>query len=342
MIFMISTAAAGRYHRPVPAVALYPDAPLLRRHALAVGDGHVLDLAEYGCADGVPALVLHGGPGSGCSPLLRRFFDPQRFRIVCVDQRGAGLSTPRGGTTHNTTTHLLEDLRRVRRHLGVARWLVVGGSWGAALGIAHAADDPDAVAALLLRSSFLARAEDIAWFFQGAADTAPAAWQHFAAAAPPADRTALLPWLARTLREGDAGARRSAALAWWQWEQALAGTHNDAPAGAALDALIDPLVDRYRVQSHYLLQNAFLTDPPLLQRCARAPEVPTLLLHGRVDRVCRPEGARALRRALPHAALQWIDGAGHDPAHPAMVTAMVNALDAYAERGAFDAAVPAR
>ena len=318
---------------PAPAI-LYPDAPMRCRRALAVGDGHVIEVQEHGDAQGIPALVLHGGPGSGCSPLLRRFFDPQRFRIVCVDQRGAGASRPRGNLEHNTTAHLIEDLRAVRCELGIAQWLVVGGSWGAALALAYAADEPGAIAALLLRSSFLARAEDIEWFFGGAAGEAPEAWDRLAAAAAPTERSRLLPWLAATLRDGAADDRLRVALAWWHWEQALSGTRAAEPEGEALAIL----VDRYRVQSHYLVNDCFLARPTLLKRCERMPRVPTLLLHGRADRVCRPPGAVALHQALPHARLQWIDGAGHDPTHPGMVDAMVRVLDRYANETRFAAA----
>lgn len=338
MIFMNrgggSAPCGGRYHGRVPPECLYPDAPLLRRHALPVGDGHTLEVQEFGDVRGLPALLLHGGPGSGSSPLLRRFFDARRFRLICVDQRGAGASTPRGALGHNTTPHLLADLRAVRAALGVARWLVVGGSWGATLAVAHAADAPQAVSGMLLRSSFLARAEDITWFFHGAAEVEPEAWRAFAAAAPPAEHDALLPWLARTLQHGTRAAQEQAAHAWWQWEQALAGTCAAAPEGDALAAL----VDRYRVQSNYLMHQCFFAATPLLQRCAQVPRVPTLLLHGRADRVCRPEGALALQRALPHAKLHWIDDAGHDPTHPAIAAAMVQALDHWAGHEDFAAA----
>jgi proline iminopeptidase len=139
-----------------------------------------------------------------------------------------------------------------------------------------------------------------------------------------------LRWLAATLHDDGGQAQRQAALAWWQWEQALAGT--DAPAPGD-DAAIAALIDRYRVQSHYLINACFLAEHPLLQRCADVPRAPTLLLHGTADRVCRPEGARLLQSALPHARLRWIDGAGHDPTHPGMVDATVRALDRYATTG---------
>jgi proline iminopeptidase len=302
-------------------------------HRIAVGHGHALHVQEHGRPDGVAAVVLHGGPGSGCTPLQRRFFDPARYRIVCIDQRGAGASHPRGAVEHNTTAELLEDLHAVREQLGIQRWLVVGGSWGAALALAHAAAEPEAVAGLLLRSSFLARAEDIAWFFGGAASEEPRAWEALTAAAPHAQRSNPLPWLADELGQADALRRHAAALAWARWEQALAtGMRDDT---APPQALLDALVDRYRVQSHYLLHHCWLDTPTLLERCEAIPPVPILLLHGTIDRVCRPEGALALHRALPPSRLQWVDGVGHDPTHPAMAGAMVGALDTYARQGRF-------
>jgi proline iminopeptidase len=313
-----------------------PEAAPLRRHALPVGGGHVIAVQEWGLADGIAAVVLHGGPGSGSSPLLRRGFDLSRYRVIGIDQRGAGASTPRGGTTDNTIDDLLEDLRHVREALGVPRWLVVGGSWGATLALAHAAAEPQAVSALLLRSAFLARHEDIDWFFQGVEVEQPQAWHRFAQVAPPAERDALLPWLQRTLSEGTALQQQQAALAWWQWEQTLAGTNATPPTRDAWPALID----RYRVQSHYLAHGCFLGTRALLDRCNDVPQVPTLLIHGSADRVCRAESATLLHRALPGSRLQWLDSVGHDAAHPAMLAAMARALDCYATHARFDAAVP--
>jgi proline iminopeptidase len=289
---------------------VFDDPPPFRTHALAVAHGHVLHVQESGRPDGLPALVLHGGPGSGCSPLLRRFFDPARYRIVCVDQRGAGRSTPRGDIAHNTTSLLLGDLQALRRHLGITRWLVVGGSWGATLALAYALRDPDAVEALLLRALFLARREDIEAFFRGS----NVAWPRLT-----------------TASEDEA---RTIALDWWRHESALSGSSPSAP-----DA--DALLARYRIQSHYLQHGCWLNDPPLLQRCEALPRVPTLLLHGRDDRICAPEAAQALHAVAPHATLRWIEGAGHDPTHPAMVAAMVDALDTYACQRSFTQDAPA-
>lgn len=299
-----------RYHRPVSLSTLFPDPPLLASHALAVPGGHVLRVQEFGRADGIPAVVLHGGPGSGCSPLLRRVFDPARYRIVCPDQRGAGGSRPRGGIEHNTTDDLIADLHRIREHLGIERWLVVGGSWGATLALAYAAAEPDAVAALLLRASFLARAQDIDGFFGDLS----------------------LQALAEALSSPQPAEREHAALTWWRHEQALAGTAAAEPAGEALAAQ----VDRLRVQAHYLRHGCWLQSPTLLERCEAVPRVPTLLLHARDDRICPPEGAERLHERLPQAQLEWTDEGGHDAADPAMVAAMVAALERYALHGRFD------
>lgn len=317
--------------------ALYPETPPLRTDALGVSGGHVLHLQEFGTPDGMPAVVLHGGPGSGSSPLLRRFLDPARYRVIGFDQRGAGRSTPRGATHDNTTTDLLADLQAIRHHLGIERWLVVGGSWGATLALAHALAEPQAVSALLLRATFLARADDITRFFQGAAAELPEAWARFAAIAPPARRHALLEVLTAGL-QGDAAQAAPYALAWWRWEAAMSGAlpPPDEPAGDALQALIG----RYRVQSHYLSHGCWLDTPPLLDRCAALPRVPTAILHGSADRICPPDGARELHRRVPHSRLTLVAGAGHDPTHPAMVAAMVNALDAYAEHGRFESGAP--
>jgi len=292
----------------MPLAEPYPDRPPLRSRVLPVAGGHRLHVEEWGVDEGIPAVVLHGGPGSGCSPLLRRFFDPARYRVICVDQRGAGRSEPRGGIDHNTTADLLADLRVLRETLHIDRWLVVGGSWGATLAILHAQDDPDAVTALLLRSTFLARASDIDGFFRDA---------------PPALREG---W--RTLV-----AQRELAQAWWQWEHVFSGKSGAPPACDA--AMLDGLVARYRVQSHYLAHGCFL-PAPLPDLAARLPPVPTLLLHGSADRVCPGDGALALRERMPYATLRWIDAVGHDPAHPAMADVMVRALDAFAVSGRFE------
>jgi proline iminopeptidase len=293
---------------------------------------HVLNVQVHGSARGIPVVVLHGGPGSGTTPLLRRFIDPQRFRIVCIDQRGAGRSTPRGETTDNTTADLLADLRAVRRLLRIDRWLVVGGSWGATLAIAHALNEPEAVRGLLLRGTFLARGEDIDHFFSPAAAGETQAWAEFSQVAPAERHADLLDVLAERLASGGGGAW-TAALAWWRWESMLA---NGAVGNDPTTDVLASLIDRYRVQAHYLRHRCWLAQPALLDRVQALPDVPIRILHGSKDRICPPAGAMALHGRLgTRASLAIIDGAGHDPTHPAMADAMVRALDLYASSGQF-------
>lgn len=321
MIFMKLHTGPGLACRPAESIrsetvsptSLYPELPARRTCLLPVADGHVLQVQEWGRPDGIPALVLHGGPGSGCSPLLPRFLDPQRFRVICPDQRGAGQSTPSGALTHNTTADLLGDLRTLRAALSVPRWLVVGGSWGATLALAHALDVPEAVSGVLLRSTFLARTQDIDGFFRDAPGHLAARW--------------------RTMPEADKTEGRELALEWRAWERTMSGLAAVcAPDAATLEAL----VGRYRIQSHYLRQGCWLQEPELLARCAGLPRVPTLLLHGTADRICQPDGAMALHASLAHSTLRWAEAAGHDPTHPRMVQLMVEALDTFAAQGIFD------
>ena len=291
--------------------------------------GHEIHVQQTGSPEGLPVLVLHGGPGSGCSPLLPRFFDPQRYRVICVDQRGAGLSRPQGRIAGNTAADLLADLRLLRSRLGIERWLVVGGSWGATLALAHALDAPEAVVGLLLRGLFLARTSDIDGFFDGAAQGRPRAWATFERQAS-AQGISLINLLHQSLCSTDSA--DATALHWWRWEQFLSG-HDSAPDPDA--AALAAQVTRLRIQSHYLRHRCWLDQPPLLDRCGALPEVPTLLLHGRDDRICVPESATAFHARVPRSRLQWIDGAGHDPTHPGMIDAMVRALDTFATHGDF-------
>lgn len=303
---------------------------LLQTHVIAVCDGHVLQVQEFGNPAGLPAVVVHGGPGSGSSPALRRGFDRERWRLICIDQRGCGGSTPRGAIHANTTSGLVADMQRVRRLLGIDRWLVVGGSWGAALAVAYAAQEPSALTGLLLRSAFLARREDVDAFFGGDAALArPGAWQRLNIDMP----APLLPALAEALQSGTLAQQQHAASAWWAWEQAL---QHGAQTGPVLQGeALARQVDRLRVQSHYLMHDCWLTQPSLLDLCAQVPPVPTLLLHASDDLICPVAGAVALHARLPHAVLQVLPQGGHDPTHPSMVAASTAALQGFLAHGQF-------
>jgi proline iminopeptidase len=289
---------------------------------LAVGEGHVLAWQEFGAPDGFPALVLHGGPGSALTPGLVRFFDLHRWRVIGFDQRGCGASTPLGSTAANDTAHLLQDIEALRLSLGVSRWCVVGGSWGATLALAYAARHPHAVSGLLLRGLFVPDAAELRWFFHESRDLAAAAWQDLATLAPRHRRDDLVPWLAAVFEDGDADLQARVALAWQAWEQALEGT--TAPIATDLQRVIA----RYRIQSHYLAHRCWLGDDGLRAAAGALPSVPVHFLHGVFDVVCRPVAARAVQQLVSGSRFDLVAAAGHDPMHPAMVAAMRAALHA--------------
>lgn len=313
---------------------LYPPLEPDREGLLEVGDWHRLYYAQAGTPGGIPAVVLHGGPGSGSSPAHLRFFDPARYHMTLFDQRGCGRSTPRGALHANTTAELVADIETLRAHLGLARWLVVGGSWGASLGIAYAAAHPASVAGLLLRGSFLTGPGDLDWFFRDAAVLAPAAHAALVDQLPLKARDDPVGWLAATLDRADAAAAWPLVRAWMNWERALDAPASATPEEAPAEARAR-LIAKYRLQAHYLARRCFLGEAALLDAAARLPDVPTLLLHGAEDRVCRPENAVRLHARIPAATLYLIPDAGHAPFAPAMAAAMRQALDRFAATGRF-------
>ena len=326
---MPSTAFVQPLH---PAIEPYASAQL------DVGDGHRLYVEQCGNPDGLPMVYLHGGPGSGGSPRHRQFFDPRNCRAVLFDQRGCGRSLPRGALLHNHTDALVQDMEALRQHLGIARWLVVGGSWGAGLALAYAEAHPQACLGLVLRGVFLGRASDLDWFFQGAAQLLPDAWQQLAEQVPGHAQDALLPRLHAGLQGADAQAALACALAWEAWEQSLSQQRRVAPrAVARQDAEAALLIDKYRIQSHYLNHQCFRNGAGLLQHASALTGLPTAILHGRLDWICRPQAAWDVHRALPGSRLQWVEGCGHNPFEPANASALVAVIQHFASHRNFAA-----
>lgn len=317
-----------------------PDLEPWRTGELAVDGGHRLYFELCGDPAGQPVLALHGGPGSGASPRLRGLYAVDGCRAVLFDQRGAGRSRPPGELHGNDTPALIADIERLREHLGIDRWLVSGGSWGASLAVAYAAQHRAAVSGLLLRSVFLTGAREVDWFFQGAARVRPQDWAALAANVAAGERGDLLAALVRRL-SGDERTAAAAAQAWADYERALAGpvtcgAASGAASGAPLDAdALRGLIAKYRLQAHYLTHECFLGEASLLAMARSLGGMPTVILHGRRDRVCRPRNALLLHRAIAGSSLQWIAGCGHDPFHPRMVAAWREALRRFVATGAF-------
>jgi proline iminopeptidase len=311
--------------------SLYPPIEPFAVEQLAVDYGHLLYLEQSGRPDGLPALFLHGGPGAGCGPAHRRFFDPERYRIILFDQRGCGRSTPHASLEHNSTWDLVADIERIRRHLGIERWLVFGGSWGSTLALAYAEAHPERVSALVLRGIFLCRPEEIRWFYQeGANWIFPDFWQDFLAPIPLAERGDLLHAYFRRLTEADPGMRSLAAKAWSIWEGRCATLLPDPDIRRAFsdEQLALSLA---RIEAHYFVHQAFLQPNQLLAEAWRLADIPGVIVHGRYDLICPLRSAWELSKAWPQAAFEVVADAGHAAFEPGIQRALVAATDRLAD-----------
>lgn len=299
---------------------LFPEAAPFRTHRLETGDGHVLYVEECGRPDGVPVVFLHGGPGSGCSPAHRRFFDPSRFRAVLFDQRGCGRSTPLAGLQCNTTAHLAADIECIRDALGIERWIVFGGSWGSLLALAYATRYPTRIMGLVLRGIFLGSDDELRRFAQGTDGAAPLAWQAFAAGMPEAERHDLLRAYTSRLLASDADAARR----WLDYERALMG---EPPLAEAPNAR---QLAKTAIQAHYLSQRCFSDPEDLLARCADLRHLRAVIVQGSRDTVCPPRTAERLHRALSQATWLAVENGGHNALAADMATACIAALNTVA------------
>ena len=300
---------------------------------LDVGDGHAIHVATTGAAGGIPAVYLHGGPGSGCQPGHRRLFDPARLRAVFIDQRGAGRSRPHGRRVANTTAHLVADMERVRDHLDIDRWLVVGGSWGATLALAYAQTHPERVTGLVLRATFLGtRAEIDRAFGATLAQFYPALQADFLGLLPEAERDRPLDAYWRRILDPDPQVHTPAALAWHATERILSEI---APSA---DRLPEPGPPPARLpatpfmEAHYFSHGCFLPDDALMAGAERLSGIPGVLVQGRYDLLCPPLTAAALAARWPAAQLRVVPGAGHSLDHPAVIGEVRRAIDALARR----------
>ncbi len=311
---------------------LYPAIEPLVTHSISVEAPHILHVEECGRLKGIPVVFLHGGPGAGCTPAHRRFFDPDRYRIILIDQRGAGRSTPHAHLEGNTTQHLIADLERVRVHLNIERWLVFGGSWGSTLALAYAATHPERVLGLILRGIFLCRDEDVSWFYQRGADRLfPDYWADYLAPIPEDERDDLVAAYQRRLTGSDELARMQAAKAWSTWEGRTATLLTDP---ATVDFFADPhhALSIARIENHYFMHGAFLREQPLLEQVDRLAGIEGEIIHGRYDVVCPVDQAFSLAAAWPNAKLTVVEDAGHAASELGITDALIRATDRFAER----------
>ena len=316
-----------------PRRRLYPPIKPYNSGMLRVSDLHEIHFEECGNRQGKPAVFLHGGPGGGLDPKMRRFFDPARYRIVLFDQRGCGRSRPHAELTDNTTWHLVSDIERLREHLGIERWLVFGGSWGSTLALAYAQTHPDRVSELVLRGIFLLRRWELDWFYQdpgGAGALYPDLWERYVEAIPQSERADMMRAYHARLTSKDAAVRRQAAQTWSMWEGGTSYLRTSPDYVAKFEK------SRYaeafaRIECHYFVNGGFFrTDGQLLEDVHRIRHIPAVIVQGRYDVVCPMRSAWDLHRAWPEADLRIVPDAGHSAFEKGNLHELILATDRFA------------
>lgn len=314
-------------------LTLFPPLDLFNEGFLDTGDGHTLYYAECGNPDGAPALIVHGGPGGGSNPTMRRFHDPKRYRIILFDQRGCGRSLPNASIENNTTWHLVEDMERLRAHLGIARWQLFGGSWGSTLALAYAITHPERVAALVLRGIFLLRQSELNWFYQdGARALFPEAWDAFERHIPEAERGDMVRAYYARLTDPDPRVHMPAAAAWSVWEGTTLSLIEDA---ARVRAFSNPgyALAFARIECHYFINNGFFAeDGALLNQAHRLTGIDGVIVHGRYDVVTPVRSAWDLKQAWPAAELRIVPDAGHAMTEPGIIHELVRATAEFGDK----------
>ena len=305
---------------------LYPPIDPFDQQMLEVGDGHKVYVEQCGNPKGIPVVVLHGGPGGGCSPAMRRYFDPDKYRVVLFDQRGCGRSRPHASVAHNTTWHLVDDIEHIRKTLGISEWVVFGGSWGATLALIYAETHPDHVAHIVLRGVFLATQSELDWFYGGGAGRFwPDVWQKFVQPIPEEERGDLIKAYHRRLFCGDLMVETRAARAWAAWENALASFHSGGVTGESPGEYARAFA---RLENHYFTNKAFLeTDGQILKDLHKISHISGTIVQGRFDMICPPEAAWNLKQGWPNAQLKFVHMAGHALSEPGISAELVREMD---------------
>jgi proline iminopeptidase len=311
---------------------LYPEIEPFRTGRLKVSPLHDLYFEESGNPSGKPVVFLHGGPGGGTEPKHRRYFDPSVYRIVLVDQRGCGQSTPFASLEENTTWHLVADIEALRNHLRIEKWQVFGGSWGSTLAIAYAETHPERVSELVLRGIFLLRKEEIAWFYQeGASWLFPDAWEEYLNHIPEAERSDLLRAYSKRLTSNDPAVQSAAAKTWSVWEGRTSCLIPNA------DLIARTAGDEFslafaRIESHYFVNAGWLSGGRELlaeANIAKIRAIPGVIVQGRYDVVCPAKSAWDLHRAWPEADLRVVPDSGHAASEPGIVHELIEATDRF-------------
>lgn len=306
---------------------LYPPVEPFDRQMMDVGDGHKIYVEQSGNPAGIPVVVLHGGPGGGCSPAMRRYFNPKKYRIVLFDQRGCGRSKPHASVEANTTWHLVADVEHIRQSFGIDRWIVFGGSWGATLALIYAQAHADRVTHLVLRGVFTMTKAELDWFYGGAAGQFwPETWARFLTVIPEEERHDMIAAYHRRLFSGDLSTEITYAKAWSAWENAVATVHSTGISG---DSPAEYARAFARLENHYFIHGGFLEhDGQILDQIGKISHIPGTIVQGRYDMICPPGTAYALAQAWGEQAdLRMIPVAGHALSEPGISEELVGVMD---------------
>lgn len=306
---------------------LFPPIDPFDQRMLDVGDGHRVYVEQCGNPDGMPVVVLHGGPGGGCSPMMRRYFDPNVYRIILFDQRGCGRSRPHASVVDNTTWHLVADIELIRETLDIDRWVVFGGSWGATLALIYAQAHPTRATHLILRGVFLSTKRELEWFYGGGAGNFwPDLWQQFEGLIPVDERGDMIAAYNRRLFSGDTMLETRYARAWAAWENALASIDSEGSGGSGPAEYARAFA---RLENHYFTHGCFLSDDQqILANMGKIAHIPGVIVQGRYDMICPPASAYNLSRLWPASRLVMVGKAGHALSEPGISAELVKTMKA--------------
>ncbi|MBT0957661.1 prolyl aminopeptidase [Alphaproteobacteria bacterium KMM 3653] len=312
---------------------LYPPIDPFDQRMMDSGDGHQIYVEQCGNPDGIPVVVLHGGPGGGCSPAMRRYFDPNEYRIILFDQRGCGRSRPHASVENNTTWHLVADIERIRESLGIDRWVVFGGSWGATLSLIYAQAHPDRTAYLVLRGVFLMTQVELDWFYGGGAGQFfPEAWARFSELIPQDERGDMIAAYHRRLFSGDLSLETRYGQAWASWENGLASIHSMGRMGNSPGEYARAFS---RLENHYFINRGFLDrDQKIIEDMPLISHIPGTVVQGRYDMICPPASAWRLTEEWSRGELKMIPLAGHALSEAGISAELVRTTRAVARMGA--------
>lgn len=304
---------------------LFPQIEPFDQRMLDVGDGHHVYMEQSGNPDGLPVVVFHGGPGGGCSPAMRRYFDPEQYRIILFDQRGCGRSKPHASVEANTTWHLVADIEHIRETLNIDQWIVFGGSWGATLGLIYAQAHPERVAHLVLRGVFMMTQKELDWFYGGGAGQFwPETWDRFAKIIPKDEHGDFIAAYHKRLFSGDKATEIKYAQAWASWENALASVNSDGRGGSAGGEYSRAFS---RLENHYFTNAGFLEyDGQLLDQVGKMSHIPGTIVQGRFDMICPPATAYELAKKWGNAELKMVPLAGHALSEAGITAELVNVM----------------